>query len=184
MVDASITTYAPFGVRSTRFPYPTPRGLAATSPPYQTPLPKTQLGLSVVSVLRVDALCPRVDLQPSLRHLGVPQERLGHPDQVALDLGQLLPCVLGRHELVVDVARLDAARRQISVVVVKRFDCRCVSNSMTSRCHNHQETYCGHPGPHGRDGGTGWCSYRPGQSRSTTARRPWGPRQTCSSRPG
>ena len=59
----------------------------------------------------VDTLSELVDLQPRLRHVGLLQEVQRHPHQVALDLVELGPDVLGRHHAVEDVSRLDALRR-------------------------------------------------------------------------
>lgn len=70
-----------------------------------------------------DALGKRVDLQSAFGHLGVLQELQREPHQVAPDLVELLARVLGGHELVEDVPRLDAPRGEEPVVVLKRFDC-------------------------------------------------------------
>jgi hypothetical protein len=72
--------------------------------------------------LGVDALGPLVNLQPLLRHLGIPEELQRHPDKVSLDLLQLLSHLVRRDHAVKDVARLDALGRHEAVVVVKRFD--------------------------------------------------------------
>jgi hypothetical protein len=42
---------------------------------------------------------------------------------VALDLVQLLPNILRRHELIENVAGFDASWRQVPVVILKILDC-------------------------------------------------------------
>jgi hypothetical protein len=69
-----------------------------------------------------DTLRERIDLQTPLSHLGILKELEGEPDQVTLDLAQLFAHILWRHELVKDVACLDAARRKVSVIVIECFD--------------------------------------------------------------
>lgn len=74
--------------------------------------------------LRVNALGISIDLQPLLRHLGIPQEFQRHPDQVTLDLIELLPHFFRRHEGVVEMALLEfLVAREEGFIIVERFDC-------------------------------------------------------------
>jgi hypothetical protein len=69
-----------------------------------------------------DTLSPRVDLNPPFRHLGISKKIERVPNQVSLDLRQLVPNVLGWQELIKDMPRLDSPGREVAVVVLKRFD--------------------------------------------------------------
>lgn len=70
----------------------------------------------------IHTLCPSIDLKTPLSHLRILQKIHRHPHQVALDLCQLLLRLLRRHELVENMAGLDASRRKETIVIVKRFD--------------------------------------------------------------
>lgn len=81
--------------------------------------PTTCLALGIYT-LRIG-----IDLQPFLRHGGVTQKVQGHPHQVALDLVELLPYLLRRHERIVEMALLEFVMPgEESFVVVEGFDCR------------------------------------------------------------
>ena len=84
--------------------------------------------------LGVDTLRQGVDLEAPLRHLGVPEELEREPDEVAPDLLELLAYVLGGQELVEDVARLDAPRGQVAVVVLECFDCSVAEEEVMVGC--------------------------------------------------
>ncbi len=76
------------------------------------------------SRLGIDTLRIGVDLQALFCHGGIAQKVQRHPHQVTLDLIQLLPHLLGRHERIVQVALLElVVAREEGFVVVPRFDC-------------------------------------------------------------
>lgn len=72
--------------------------------------------------LGINTLRPSIHRQPTLSHLSVLQKLHWHPHNMALDLVQLLARILGRHELVENMTRLDTTRGKVTVVVFKGFD--------------------------------------------------------------
>ena len=73
--------------------------------------------------LRIDTLCVSIDLQPLLRHLGILQEVQRHPDQVPLDLVELLPDLVRGHERIVEMPLLEfVVFGQEGLVVGEGFD--------------------------------------------------------------
>lgn len=81
------------------------------------------------SPLGINTLGELVDLQAGLGHVRILQEVHRHPDQMTLDLVQLLADVHRILHAVEDVACLDALRRQELVVVVESFDCELLVTS-------------------------------------------------------
>lgn len=100
------------------------KGYYTAVTPYRSPffficIPTTCLALGVYA-LRIG-----IDLQPFLRHGSITEEVQGHPHQVALDLVELLPYLLRRHERIVEMALLELVMPgEESFVVVEGFDCR------------------------------------------------------------
>jgi hypothetical protein len=74
------------------------------------------------SASSVDALCPGIHLYSPFSHLGIFQELQWMPDQMALDLCQLLSNFIRWKELVEDMPRLDAPGRKVAVIILKGFD--------------------------------------------------------------
>lgn len=71
----------------------------------------------------VDTLRVRIDLQTFLRHLRVLQKVERHPNQMALDLIELLPDLLHRHERIVEVPLFElVVLRDKRLIIGEGFD--------------------------------------------------------------
>lgn len=55
-------------------------------------------------------------------HLSVFEEFQREPDEMTLDLIQLITHILGRNELVKDMTRLDTTWREETIIVLESFD--------------------------------------------------------------
>ena len=75
------------------------------------------------TMLRVNALGVRVDLEPLLGHRGIPEEIQWHPDQMPLDLVQFLTDFRHRHVGIMEMALLELVMPwQEGRVVCESFD--------------------------------------------------------------
>ena len=73
--------------------------------------------------LGVDTLRVSIDLQAFLRHLRILQKVQRHPDQMALDLVELLPDLLRRHERIVEMPLFElAVLRDKGLIIRECFD--------------------------------------------------------------
>lgn len=69
----------------------------------------------------IDTLGELIYLQSSLRHVGILEEIKGHPNEMSLDLVQLLANILCWQELVENVTSLDAFGRKECVIIIETF---------------------------------------------------------------
>lgn len=73
--------------------------------------------------LGVDTLGVSIDLQALLRHFRILQKVQRHPHQMALDLVELLPNLLHRHERIVEVPLFElVVLRDKRLVIRECFD--------------------------------------------------------------